>query len=65
MPGPVAASRIVTGLLSFAEICSRNKRYFCLLKNISDREGGPLEFTNKQARHNRELRRKLSAESQG
>ena len=54
MPGPVAASRIVTGLLSFAEICSRNKRYFCLLKNISYREGGPL----KEAKHNRERRRK-------
>lgn len=27
MPGPVASTRIVTALLSFAEICSRNKRY--------------------------------------
>ncbi|XP_073231634.1 ubiquitin conjugation factor E4 B-like [Porites lutea] len=35
MPGPVAASRIVTGLLSFAEICSRNKRKNKLLDTTS------------------------------
>ena len=28
MPGPVAASRIVTALLSFAEICSRHRYIF-------------------------------------
>ncbi|KAL9975428.1 hypothetical protein ACROYT_G012589 [Oculina patagonica] len=32
MPGPVAATRIVSALLSFAEICSRNKRKNKLLE---------------------------------
>lgn len=35
MPGPVAASRIVTAILSFAEICSRNKRKNKLLEATS------------------------------
>ncbi len=33
MPGPVAATRIVSALLSFAEICSRNKRYILVIQN--------------------------------
>ena len=28
VPGPVAATRIISALLSFAEICGRNKRYW-------------------------------------
>ena len=38
MPGPVAATRTVTALLSFAEICQRSKGYFVVMFNYCAEE---------------------------
>ena len=38
MPGPVAATRTVTALLSFAEICQRSKGYFVVMLNYCAEE---------------------------
>lgn len=70
MPGPVAATRTVTALLSFAEICQRSKGYFvvmfnyCAEENVLRNESNLTQqmtekVLNKQVhRHTREEERK-------